>query len=83
MLIHTQYNTTLRHYVFDDYRPDMAVTGIVLYRSERKADPDTRFDRSTRAEAAGLALLWPLVLCIMLLYGVARRVHQLIRNKSH
>lgn len=59
------------------------VTGVMLYRSERKPDHDTRFDRSTRAEAAGLALLWPLVLCIMLLYGIARRVHQLIRNKSH
>lgn len=58
-------------------------TGAVLYRSERKPDPDTRFDRSTRAEAAGLGLLWPLVLCIMLLYGVARRVHRLIRNKPH
>ena len=58
-------------------------TGAVLYRSERKPDPDTRFDRSTRAEAAGLALLWPLVLCIMLLYGVVRRVHRLIRNKLH
>lgn len=58
-------------------------TGVVMYRSEREPDPDTRFDRSTRAEAAGLALLWPLVLCIMLLYGVARRVHRLIRNKSH
>lgn len=58
-------------------------TGAVLYRSERKPDPDTRFDRNTRAEAAGLALLWPLVLCIMLLYGIARRVHQLIRNKSY
>jgi|GEM_PF-2735982 len=58
-------------------------TGAVLYRSERKPDPDTHFDRSTRAEAAGLALLWPLVLCIMLLYGVACRVHQLIRNKPH
>lgn len=58
-------------------------TGAVLYRSERKPDPDTCFDCSTRAEAAGLALLWPLVLCIMLLYVVARRVHQLIRNKSH
>lgn len=56
-------------------------TSVVLYRLERKPDPDTRFDRSTRAEAAGLALLWPLVLCIMLLYGVARRVHRLIRNK--
>ena len=33
------------------------VTGAVLYRSERKPDPDTRYDRSTRAEAAGLALL--------------------------
>lgn len=58
-------------------------TGVVMYRSERKPDPDTRFDRNTRAEAAGLALLWPLVLCIMLLYGVARRVHRLIRNKLH
>lgn len=58
-------------------------TGTVMYRLERKPDPDTRFDRSTRAEAAGLALLWPLVLCIMLLYGVARRIHRLIRNKSH
>lgn len=58
-------------------------TGVVMYHSERKPDPDTRFDRSTRAEAAGLALLWPLVLCIMLLYGVAGRVHRLIRNKSH
>jgi len=58
-------------------------TGAVLYRSERKPDPDTRFDRNTRAEAAGLALLWPLVLCIMLLYGIARRIHQLIRNKSY
>ncbi|MGE1069260.1 hypothetical protein [Pantoea agglomerans] len=58
-------------------------TGVVMYRSERKPDPDTRFDRNTRAEAAGLALLWPLVLCIILLYGVARRVHRLIRNKSH
>lgn len=59
------------------------VTGVVFYRSERKPDHDTRFDRSTCAEAAGLALLWPLVLCIMLLYGVARRVHRLIRNKPY
>lgn len=28
-------------------------TGAVLYRSERKLDPDTRFDRSTRAEGCG------------------------------
>lgn len=56
------------------------VTGAVLYRSERKPDPDTRYDRSTRAEAAGLALLWPLVLFIMLLYGVALRIHRLFGN---
>ena len=59
------------------------VTGAVLYRSERKPDPDSRFDRSTCAEAAGLALLWPLVLFIMLLYGVAQRVHRLFGNPFH
>lgn len=59
------------------------LTGAVLYRSERKPDPDTRFDRNTRAEAAGLALLWPFVLFIMLLYVVALRVHRLFCNPFH
>ena len=37
------------------------VTGVMLYRSERKPDHDTRFDRSTRAVAVGAvhhAALW-------------------------
>lgn len=59
------------------------VTGVVFYRSERKPDHDTCYDRSTRAEAAGLALLWPLVLFILLLYGVAMRVHRLFGNPFH
>lgn len=59
------------------------LTGVMLYRSERKHDHDMRFDRSTRAEAAGLALLWPLVLCIMLLYGFAQRVHRLFSKSFH
>lgn len=59
------------------------VNGVVLYRSARKPEYDTRFDRSTRAEAAGLALLWPLVLCIMLLYDVAQRVRRLFGNPFH
>jgi len=59
------------------------VIGAALYLSSRKPDNDTRFDRSTPAEAAGLALLWPLVICIMLLYDIVRKVQRLFGNTSY
>lgn len=59
------------------------IPGGVLYHNARKTNDDTRFDRSTRAEAAGLALLWPLVICIMVLYGIAHRAVRFLNNTFH
>lgn len=59
------------------------IPGGVLYNNARKTNDDTRFDRSTRVEAAGLALLWPLVICIMVLYRIAQRAMRFLNNTFH